>query len=96
MYITIRAFRNYGDMIPAGMKVEPSQIRRLKDKIREGKIAVITPANKEAYEATISRRLGKAFSIDSAESYTGKFYVEEPEVVEEPAKVVARAVAKEA
>ena len=95
MYITIRAIRNYGGMVPAGLIVEPSQIRRFKDKIRDGKIVEITERNKDMYNEYISRMLGYEYSVDTAEKFTGPHYnattqveaeeldVEEAEVTEE-------------
>ena len=77
MYITIRAFRNYGEMVPAGVSVEPAQIRRFKDKVRDGKIVEITDNNKNKYEAYVSRMLQKKFTVDTAEKYAGVCYVTE-------------------
>ena len=74
MYITIRAFRNYGEMVPAGVIVEPAQIRRFKDKVRDGKIVEITDNNKSKYEAYVSRMLQKEFTVDTAEKYVGVRY----------------------
>lgn len=69
MFVTVRSFRNYGEMVPAGLIVEPSQIRRFKDKLREGKIVAITETNKQRYNDFISKRLHKAFNVDEAEKY---------------------------
>lgn len=110
MYITIRAIRNYGEMVPAGLIVEPSQIRRFKDKIRDGKIVEITERNKDMYNEYISRMLGYEYSVDTAEKFTGPHYnattqveAEEPDVKEaevtegvEEAEVTEEAEAVEA
>ena len=74
MYITIRAIRNYGDMVPAGLIVEPAQIRRFKDKVRDGKIVEITDYNKQRYNDYVTRMLGREFDVDTAEKYTCKYY----------------------
>ena len=74
MYITIRAFRNYGEMVPAGVIVEPAQIRRFKDKVRDGKIVEITDNNKQKYNDYVSRMLNKEYSVDTAEVYAGIHY----------------------
>ena len=86
MYITIRAFRNYGEMVPAGVIVEPTQIRRFKDKVRDGKIVEITSNNKSKYEAYVSRMLQKKFTVDTAEKYAGVCYgaLETLETLETP------------
>ena len=86
MYITIRVFRNYGEMVPAGVIVEPTQIRRFKDKVRDGKIVEITDYNKQKYNDYVSRMLNKEFSVDTAEVYAGIHYgaPETPETPETP------------
>ena len=77
MFVTIRSFRNYGEMVPAGLIVEPSQIRRFKDKLREGKIVAITETNKQRYNDFISKRLHKPFDVNAAEKY--KYHVSQEE-----------------
>ena len=86
MYITIRVFRNYGEMVPAGVIVEPTQIRRFKDKVRDGKIVEITDYNKQKYNDYVSMMLNKEFSVDTAEVYAGIHYgaPETPETPETP------------
>lgn len=73
MFVTIRAFRNYGEMVPAGLIVVPDQIRRFKDKLREGKIVEVTEAKKPFYERYLSRILAKPFTFEEAGFYVRAF-----------------------